>query len=107
MREYGSELDEATIEGYLITGTANVPKDRMKLVSTVAEQYEGGIYRMLRKQGYDGNTIDLIVKKGGGCLVKNFYRTKGNRVRFIDDIRAAAKGYEYLAELQLKAERGV
>ena len=106
-REYGSELDETTIEGYLITGTANIPKDRQKLVRSVAEEYVGGIFRRLRDHGYDGSTMDLIVTGGGGCLVKNFYRTKGSRVRFIDNIRAAAKGYEYLAELQMKAERGV
>ena len=107
MREYGTELDEATTESILITGTANIPKDRLKLVRTIAEEYVGGILRRLREHGYDGSTMDLIVTGGGGCLVKNFYRTKGSRVRFIDDIRAAAKGYEYLAELQLKAERGV
>ena len=77
------------------------------LVRTVAEQYVGGIFRRLREHGYDESTMDLIVTGGGGCLVKNFYRTKGSRVRFIDDIRAAAKGYEYLAGLQLKSERGV
>ncbi len=106
-REYGSELDETTIEGYLITGTANIPKDRQKLVRTVAEQYVGGIFRRLREHGYDEQTMTLYVTGGGGCLVKNFYRTKPGRVKFIDDIRAAAKGYEYLAGLQLKAERGV
>ena len=107
MREYGTELDEATTESILITGTANIPKDGLKLVRTVTEEYVGGIFRRLREHGYDASTMDLIVTGGGGCLVKNFYRTKGSRVRFIDDIRAAAKGYEYLAELQLKAERGV
>ena len=107
MREYGTELDEATTESILITDTANIPKDRLKLIRTVAEEYVGGIFRRLREHGYDGSTMDLIVTGGGGCLVKNFYRTKSSRVRFIDDIRAAAKGYEYLAELQMKAERGV
>ena len=107
MREYGAELDEATIEGYLITGAADIPKDRQRLVRTLAEEYVGGIFRRLREHGYDESTMDLIVTGGGGCLVKNFYRTKPGRVRFIDDIRAAAKGYEYLAELQMKAERGV
>ena len=107
MREYGSALDEATIEGFLITGNANIPKNRMNLVRTVAEQYVGGIFRRLREHGYDEQTMTLYVTGGGGCLVKNFYRTKPGRVRFIDDIRAAAKGYEYLAELQLKSEQGV
>lgn len=107
MREYGTELDEATIEGFLITGTASIPKDGLKLIRTLAEEYVGGIFRRLREHGYDESTMDLIVTGGGGCLVKNFYRTKGSRVRFIDDIRAAAKGYEYLAELQMKADQGV
>ena len=107
MREYGTELDEATTESILITGTANIPKDRLKLIRTVADEYVGGIFRRLREHGYDESTMDLIVTGGGGCLVKNFYRTKGSRVRFIDDIRAAAKGYEYLAGLQLKSEQGV
>ncbi len=107
MREYGTELDEATTESILITGTANIPKDRLKLVRTVAEEYVGGIFRRLREHGYDEQTMTLYVTGGGGCLVKNFYRTKPGRVRFIDDIRAAAKGYEYLAGLQMKAERGV
>ena len=38
---------------------------------------------------------------GGGCLVKNFGKVSADRVKFVDDICAAAKGYEYLAELQL------
>ena len=107
MREYGTELDEATIEGFLITGTASIPKDGLKLIRTLAEEYVGGIFRRLREHGYDESTMDLIVTGGGGCLVKNFYRTKPGCVRFIDDIRAAAKDYEYLAELQMKAERSV
>ena len=107
MREYGTELDEATIEGFLITGTASIPNDGLKLIRTLAEEYVGGIFRRLREHGYDESTMDLIVTGGGGCLVKNFYRTKPGCVRFIDDIRAAAKDYEYLAELQMKAERSV
>jgi plasmid segregation protein ParM len=107
MRERGAEIDDSIIDSVLINGSADIPKDDLKLIRSVAEQYVGGIFRRLREHGYDESTMDLIVTGGGGCLVKNFYRTKGSRVRFIDDIRAAAKGYEYLAELQLKAERGV
>ena len=45
----------------------------------------------------------LYITGGGGCLVKHFYRFAAERVKFIDDICAAAKGYEYMAELQIKA----
>ena len=36
--------------------------------------------------------------------MKNFYKCNPDRVKFVDDICAAAKGYEYMAELQLKAD---
>ena len=46
----------------------------------------------------------LYITGGGGCLVKNFYKCNPDRLKFVDDICAAAKGYEYMAELQLKAD---
>lgn len=48
--------------------------------------------------------MTLYVTGGGGCLVKNFYKFSADRVKFVEDICAAAKGYEYLAEAQMKAE---
>lgn len=50
------------------------------------------------------DTMTLYVTGGGGCLVKNFYKFSADRVKFVEDICAAAKGYEYLAEAQMKAE---
>ena len=49
----------------------------------------------------------LYITGGGECLVKNFVKISTDRVKFVDDICAAAKGYEYLAEAQLKAELGL
>ena len=48
--------------------------------------------------------MTLYVTGGGSCLVKNFYKFSTDRVKFVEDICAAAKGYEYLAEAQMKAE---
>ena len=48
--------------------------------------------------------MTLYVTGGGGCLVKNFSKFNTDRVKFVDDICAAAKGYEYLAEVQIKSE---
>ena len=49
-------------------------------------------------------TMRLYICGGGGCLVKHFYTGSLERVSFIDDICAAAKGYEALAEIKLKAD---
>ena len=66
-----------------------------------------GIFRRLREHGDDEGTMMLYITGGSGCLVKNFGKGSADRVKFVDDICAAAKGYEYLAEAQLKAELGL
>jgi plasmid segregation protein ParM len=45
--------------------------------------------------------MTLYVTGGGGCLIRHFGRINTERVRFVDDICAAAKGYEYMAALQI------
>ena len=51
-----------------------------------------------------GNTMTLYATGGGGCLIKNFSNVNADRIKFVDDICAAAKGYEYLAEAHMKSE---
>ena len=69
----------------------------------MAAEYVRGIFRRLREHGYDENTMTLYITGGGECLVRNFCKYNADRVIFIEDLCAAAKGYEYLAELQMKA----
>ena len=87
-----------------ITGTANIAPADLKIIKSVAAEYVRDIFRRLREHGYDENTMNLYVTGGGGCLVKNFYKFNADRVKFVEDICAAAKGYEYLTEAQMKAE---
>ena len=74
------------------------------IIKGVAAEYVRDIFRRLREHGYDENTMTLYVTGGGGCLVKNFYKFSADRVKFVEDICTAAKGYEYLAEAQMKSE---
>lgn len=103
MRQTRREINDAIIEEVLITGTANLSEDNLKIVRDTATEYVNGIFRRLREHGYDDKSTTLYVTGGGGCLVKNFYKYDENRVFFVDDICAAAKGYEHLAELQLRS----
>ena len=48
--------------------------------------------------------MTLYVTGGGGCLIENFSKVNADRVKIVEDICAAAKGYEYLAEAQMKAD---
>mgnify|MGYP002548188995 CR=1 FL=1 len=104
MQKTQREINDAIIDEVLITGTANIAPADLKIIKGVAAEYVRDIFRRLREHGYDENTMTLYVTGGGGCLIKNFSKVNADRVKFVEDICAAAKGYEYLAEAQIKAE---
>ena len=103
MQKTQREINDAIIEEVLITGSANIAASDQKIIRAIATEYVKDIFRRLREHGYDEGTMMLYVTGGGGCLVKNFYKFNADRVKFVDDISAAAKGYEYIAEIQLKS----
>ncbi len=103
MRKTRRELNDAIIDGILINGTADIAKDDLKLIKATATAYVADIFRRLREHGYDENTMKLYLTGGGACLVRHFCKINKDRVVFVDDICAAAKGYEYMADLQLQA----
>lgn len=95
------ELNDNIIDEVLCSGTANIVPADLKIIKATVKEYVEDIFRRLREHGYDENTMTLYITGGGGCIVKNFYKYNPDRVKFINDICAAAKGYEYLAELQM------
>lgn len=103
MQKTQREINDAIIDEVLCTGTANIAAADLKIIRSIAAGYVQDIFRRLREHKYDENTMTLYITGGGGCLVKNFYKFNADRVKFVEDICAAAKGYEYLAELQLSA----
>ena len=100
----GKPQSDYIIDEVLQTGTADIPDSDLEIITAIAEEYVAEIFRRLREHGYDESTMKLYVCGGGGCLIKNFYHGNLDRVKFIDNICAAAKGYEYLADVYLRAE---
>ena len=102
MRKTQRELHDSIIDEILITGSADIAPADLKIIKASAKNYVDDIFRRLREHGYDENTMNLYITGGGGCLVKNFYRYNPDRVKIANDICAAAKGYEYLADIQMR-----
>ena len=105
MQKTQREISDYIIDEVLCNGTANIVQSDMKIIKSAVSDYVKDIFRRLREYGYDENTMTLYVTGGGGCLVKHFYKFDKDRVKFVDDICAAAKGFEYMAELQMKSGR--
>ena len=103
LRQNQREVPDSVIEKVLIDGKANIAAPDLKLIRSVAAEYVADIFRRLREHGYDENTMTLYVTGGGGCLVRNFGKFSRSRTVFVEELCAAAKGYEFLAEAQLRA----
>ena len=101
LRRTRRELNDAILEEVLCTGAADIDESDLQIIRAAATDYVEGIFRRLREHGYDERSMTLYLTGGGACLVRNFGAVDARRVRFVDDICAAAKGYEYLAALQL------
>ena len=67
-----------------------------------AEVYSDAIIAKLREYEFNPEIMRLTVMGGGACILKHFWADGDNRVRYIEDICATAKGYELLALNNLK-----
>ena len=99
---FGVKIEESTVEQILRFGTADIAAPYLDCITAVARQYVADIFVTLRKYEYNPDLMRLYVVGGGGCLIQNFGTYDKARVTILDDICATAKGYEYLAQMNLK-----
>lgn len=102
MDNLGAKIDESIIEQVLRTGTADIGDRYLDCIVSAARKYTADIFSVLRKYEYNPDLMRLTIVGGGGCLIRNFGEYPENRVTIIDDICAAAKGFETLAASSIK-----
>lgn len=100
MDNYGIKIDESIIEQYIRYGKADISEKYIDLLHTAAVQYTKEVFEALRRYDYNPELMKLYITGGGGCIIKNFGKYDTERVEIIDDICAAARGFEHLTYLQ-------
>jgi len=100
----GVKIDDGIVEQVLRAGTADIAKPYLDCITGAARQYAGTIFDTLRRYEYNPDLMRLYVVGGGGCVLRHFGEYDRERVTFIEDICATAKGYEYLAYMALRKE---
>jgi plasmid segregation protein ParM len=100
MDNFGVKMDESIIEQYIRFGNADIAEKYLKLLHTESVKYTKEIFAALRRYDYDPDLMKLYIVGGGGCIIKNFGEYDSEHVEIIEDISAAAQGFEHLAFLQ-------
>ncbi len=90
-------VDDCIVKKVLKDGTADIGEKYPKAIAECASDYTDKIMRKLREYGYNEELSKLHFLGGGAMLMKHFAKLNQDKVHFIEDIHANAKGYEYLS----------
>lgn len=92
--KFGAKIDETIIEDIIRHSKANIGKKYLDCITEQVRIYAEKILEVLEKYEYNSELMRLYIAGGGVSIIKNFAELDFENVVLIDDICAAAKGYE-------------
>ena len=99
---FGAKIDETIIENIIRFGKANIGKKYLDCITEQIRIYAEKILNVLEKYEYNSELMRLYITGGGVSIVKNFAELDFENVVLIEDICAAAKGYETICVNSLR-----
>lgn len=105
VRKKGQELDENIIQDIMAGGKSRVPDSYMEIVEDCLKKFVEKVYNTLKEHGYNLDIMPIIFVGGGATVMKLYGNSMGANIRYIEDVKANAKGYEYLGKTFLANNR--
>jgi len=102
VRTASGKLDESDIIEFMRTGTNNDLDDiYINILQSELEQFAEGVYQKLISAGYNINTMPITFVGGGATVIRLFGKRNQKNIKYLEDIQANAKGFEFLGRLML------
>ena len=106
IRLYGKELSEEDIQEVMQTGKNDkLPQKYLDIVKECLKAYVEKVYNILLEHGYNLEVNEIVFVGGGASVVNRFGEYNGKNIQYIEDVKANAKGYEYLGKIYLAAHK--
>lgn len=105
VRKIGQELDEELIQEVMAGGRGIVPEKYMKIIDGCLKRFVEKVYHLLKEHGYNLEITPIVFVGGGAAVMKLYGNTTGTNIQYISDVKANAKGYEYLGRAYLANNR--
>ena len=90
----------------VMAGKGSLPENYMSVVQGHLDGFVEKIYHIIKEHGYNLDVTPIIFVGSGASVMKKSGTQKGANIKYIEDIRANAKGYEQLAKVFLSAVKG-
>lgn len=101
-RKTNRTLTEEQIQQVMMYGNAPYSDKMVQIVKEELEVFAKGIEAALKEHGFDTEMTPVVYVGGGAGMMKRFGSVTGRNIMHIEDVKANALGYEYLAYQQLK-----
>ena len=92
--KFGIKIEDTIIENIIRNGNANIGKKYLDCITAQIRIYSEKVLETLEKYEYNSELMKLYITGGGVSVIKNFAEIDLSNVVLIEDICAAAKGYE-------------
>ena len=102
---FGARIDETIIENIIRFGKANIGKKYLDCITEQIRIYAEKVLDVLEKYEYNSELMRLYITGGGVSIMKNFAELDFENVVLIEDICAAAKGYETICLQSLRRDK--
>ena len=96
------KVSEDIIRQMIVDGDAMIPGDCKAVIKEGLRSFAKGIEAKLSELGFDLEMMPVVYAGGGAMVMKRYGTIRGNHVHYLEDIRANARGYEYLARQKCK-----
>lgn len=102
---FGARIDETIIENIIRFGKANIGKKYLDCITEQVRIYAEKVLDVLEKYEYNSELMRLYITGGGVSIMKNFAELDFENIVLIEDICAAAKGYETICLQALRRDK--
>lgn len=95
-------VSEDSIRQMLLGDNPLLPEECKTYIEKGFHAFARNVEAKLSEIGFDLEMLPVVYLGGGAVVMKQYGNRKGGNIHYLDDIRANAKGYEYLAKQKLK-----
>lgn len=101
-RLYNTDIDESTIQHYMRFGNVELDDEYIEVMKDEIKNYVDGVYNSLREYKINLKTTNIIFVGGGAVVMKNFGEIQQKNISYLLDVKANAKGFEYLGNIAVR-----
>lgn len=94
---FGKEISENVITDYISNFSSNYPEKYARIMDEALEKFVSRVEGILKENGHDTEFTNIIYVGGGAKAMERFGK-HGDNISYVTDVRANAKGYEFLAK---------